>query len=651
MNKVKKVFIVIGVIFACMIIYIASNIIKGIAEENAINEKLMTGMTIADVSVYKEAWKEIPSDIEGMSIWEKYQKGLSIANGSDSDNDGLSDQEEIEVYKSNPLKASTAGDLYFDSFKIQNGMDVNKKYEYNGEKTFIYNECEEVKLEALLPSDFFAVVKRSEEIKNIAENKVYLQYKVYNFGGILSFDISKTLSENKLEQNDIYVYVSDGKSIKKVNFSEKNNLIKLRTEFDKDYTYEIYIVEKDFFGWVMVASAGVDAITDTEEEISGAGLVINSPVLTVYFNAPVMFYYETLENEEKSNALKEQIATHAKYFLDYDDESEKGVKYDGKESNIIEIKAMYEMLKRLVPFLDMTELTSGQAEKCHALFLYYSYDEKIAFEEKVEEGKGELSVVSGFNYMKDTLPFENFKSQYAEDGNCAGITHLTAYLYNTGTYPTSGEYENGNNRIVWNLQTDSNNATLLNKGLSDYKTEDFIKNNSKDNVVDMLAMSAGEIEFVKMIAASYHEGNAHAKYIYEHIYGANNANLEYDFSLIESMKNYLESGKILDVYLGMIDGTSHAVNIYGYEVESDDVIWFDVYDPNFPQNDVGDNIISEKGIRLRVEKRIKSNGNGYTFSYDYYPITNNSYGSTSNKSICENPFIIVMDEQWEILND
>lgn len=44
--------------------------------------------------------------------------------------DGLTDKEEIEVYGSDPLKASTAGDLYTDKYKVEHDMDVNKKYDY-----------------------------------------------------------------------------------------------------------------------------------------------------------------------------------------------------------------------------------------------------------------------------------------------------------------------------------------------------------------------------------------------------------------------------------------------------------------------------------------------------------------------------------------
>lgn len=47
----------------------------------------------------------------------------------DKDNDGLSDEEEIDVYHTDPNKISTSGDLYSDYYKVKNALDVNKQYE------------------------------------------------------------------------------------------------------------------------------------------------------------------------------------------------------------------------------------------------------------------------------------------------------------------------------------------------------------------------------------------------------------------------------------------------------------------------------------------------------------------------------------------
>lgn len=61
---------------------------------------------------------------------ELYQKMKEKGYGYyDFDNDGLTDEEEIEKYNSNPNKVSTSGDSYSDSYKVKNNLDINKVYE------------------------------------------------------------------------------------------------------------------------------------------------------------------------------------------------------------------------------------------------------------------------------------------------------------------------------------------------------------------------------------------------------------------------------------------------------------------------------------------------------------------------------------------
>jgi hypothetical protein len=76
------------------------------------------------------------SDIDGWSVYDKLHKGLNPSDGSDSDGDGLTDKEEVEVYGSDPLKVSTAGDLYSDSYKVANGMEVKKNTLLKGRFNF-----------------------------------------------------------------------------------------------------------------------------------------------------------------------------------------------------------------------------------------------------------------------------------------------------------------------------------------------------------------------------------------------------------------------------------------------------------------------------------------------------------------------------------
>ena len=119
------------------------------------------------------------------------------------------------------------------------------------------------------------------------------------------------------------------------------------------------------------------------------------------------------------------------------------------------------------------------------------------------------------------------------------------------------------------------------------------------------------------------------------------------------MEKYLDQGKILDVHLKMLDGSNHGINIYGYHQDKNDsdIVWFDVYDSNLPNCSVSGMSISETGITIKTTRRLNQNGSGYSFDYEYFPVTNKKYGATSNKTITKNPYFIVMDENWLPINN
>ena len=62
------------------------------------------------------------SDQDGLSDEEEETLGTNI-NNIDTDNDGLFDREEVKVYKTNPLVADTDGDGYMDGDEVKNGYN------------------------------------------------------------------------------------------------------------------------------------------------------------------------------------------------------------------------------------------------------------------------------------------------------------------------------------------------------------------------------------------------------------------------------------------------------------------------------------------------------------------------------------------------
>lgn len=258
----------------------------------------------------------------------------------------------------------------------------------------------------------------------------------------------------------------------------------------------------------------------------------------------------------------------------------------------------------------------------------------------------------GFNPYVDELPFQNFSSEYGAGGNCVGIAHLTSYLYNNKKVPSQGSYKckiNDKEKIIkWNIRRDDENKTLLNAGLYDYKDKTFVDEHSGDSV-DYLSkdLSKGEKQFKKMIGCYLQKGNNKFNLDdYTNINGEHN-----DWSMIEKMKNYLDKGKIVDVYMLLKTGYGHAVNVYGYQYASEDEMAFYVYDCNILQD-------KRKGFKLNFEvcalqvKKIKDESGKDKFEYLYYPLKggeNITYMASSNQGLMEENAIVIVDEKWNVL--
>lgn len=66
----------------------------------------------------------VDSDNDGLTDQEEAQLGTN-PNNPDSDGDGLSDGDEVKMWHTNPLKADTDGDGFSDGMEIANGYNPN----------------------------------------------------------------------------------------------------------------------------------------------------------------------------------------------------------------------------------------------------------------------------------------------------------------------------------------------------------------------------------------------------------------------------------------------------------------------------------------------------------------------------------------------
>ncbi|MFA7663033.1 MAG: OmpA family protein, partial [Patescibacteria group bacterium] len=64
------------------------------------------------------------SDRDGLSDEEETTLGTD-KNLVDTDSDGINDNAEVNIYKTNPLKADTDGDSYSDGQEIMSNYDPN----------------------------------------------------------------------------------------------------------------------------------------------------------------------------------------------------------------------------------------------------------------------------------------------------------------------------------------------------------------------------------------------------------------------------------------------------------------------------------------------------------------------------------------------
>lgn len=619
--------------------------------ENQRVHKLTGGFVVPTDEEYDEWLKSQPSDIEGMTKYDKSQMGLDSRDGSDTDFDGLTDKEEIEIYKSDPFKKSTAGDLYLDSYKVANGMDLFTYYEYHEEIMFEDNECEEISLVATQAGEQYAEISNDTGFEVIVGYDVYAQYSVYYYAGNLTIDLSDLLETHKLDISDIDILIADVKHARKMEFETDGNIV-VTEKVPSMSMFDVYIVGKNPIGSLIFKLMGRDAIIPTvlltgDDYGEIKSIVFGSPLLETVFNTPTYAYYINLQTDDTNAKLDSTVINSINEELD--NEYNPDLKYHVVGTSAYRYQRMKELLYGILPVFEYKE---GETPPLwQALFCFFETNIKMNNEDKTEQDS------NNFDMYVDELPFENFGSYISGGGNCAGIAHLTSTLYNTGTVPDNGAYTINGETVNWDITTDPENATLLDKGLYDFKTGEFVQNGKiKENLTD------GEQEFVNMIGCYWAEGNqniAENGLTYYRKYKLFDEFYSYDYSLIETIKGTLDDDKILDVYLTVEGGGGHVVNVYGYyeDRKKEDILWLEIYDNNYPQdNEV---VLNEGQCVLKITKRKIKGTDNCTFSYEYYPKRGGMF-ATSNITLRnflikklkgeEKYAMIIVDEDWNILN-
>ena len=433
-----------------------------------LKNSLLAGLEVQDEDTFVKSLKGKKSDINGMSQYDKYKMGLDYHNGSDSDHDGLSDKEEIEVYGTDPLKSSTAGDLYTDGYKVANDMNPEKSYKMN-KQTFHNNNCEEVVLSADDAVSLNAVVEDVTDRYSLTDygiKKIYKGFWISNYSGTFSLDLDKIFSDNDISKSDISIWMYKGdflayglSDLEKCKYKMDGNLAVIEDKLSADASYYIYVTEKKNILNSIFTSASHKTQLNSSKDDQAIFLLKESSILHSLGLTKVDVYYPDQNNDE-ANIKMEQRAIKL-YNL----------KEDTDEINFIplsvdKIQKKYQKLRDTMPKLETKDglvyNKDGQGNLLLALYGYQCIDDGITVD---AGGNGKNSKDSEkvmyknhhtkFDPYVDELPFQNFASQYGHNGNCAGIARLTSYLFNTGSYPKNGSYDD----IKWNLGTDKHNAS------------------------------------------------------------------------------------------------------------------------------------------------------------------------------------------------
>ncbi len=615
------------------------------------------------IKAMQESVKDGPSDLEGISKSQKVEMGLNPVDGSDSDMDGLTDKEEIETYHSDPLKASTAGDLYSDGYKIAHQMDIDRYYDYDGE-TEISDKG--ITFTAASPFDFQATVsncteslekyKKYEKNTKINYDDVYEVYKINNYSNnVLRIDKSEVFTNNKPSDNEklgIKVFRdNDNDCISDVQITDNDGLLTLTfpesLRASSTYTLFLYNDKGLIANFFTAAQAAFGLAEDSADSISEQAkyksLITHTPVLCIIFGfKPTVLIAEDATEQQIADTLKMATACfhESQPHMGYKKDMEYDLTINDCKvvpSSVIKARTKLQEAIWGRKFVYLGLMSNKMFFHCYSPLDAYT---DMYAAERAEKEAAERKFTSG-----DRFCFKNFNTtDYTGEkhGICAGYAWLVALIHDQdGIHSLSGEYyspvfEEG---VSYNVDAnDADNLTLLDRYVSDYKAYKFMVLSkeeiaSKKAAFDGEYLSDDEKEFKKLVSAYW------AKYNDE-LYTINQSlsnfisNKSYDYlswQTVENMKSTLDKDKLVlwSFPLNNEMGKGHTVNLTGYTTYDcdgvNDTVIFDVYDSNYPNDTFHlkcKKIISSRGDESFTYEYITKLKDKYTASFDFNPSPN-----------------------------
>ncbi len=581
---------------------------------------------------------------DGISNEEANKLGLN-PSVSDSDGDGLSDAEEVYIYKSDPKKYSTSGDIYSDGYKVKLGYDLNKKYE-----TFAIKDTtkDNIKVEIDCAEDMSYYYK---DYTGAIPDGFYLgeqPFRIFSFEGEVDVELENPKNYHVISYDLVTEKVSN------INSRVENDNLVFKVKDDNP----VLIVYKDSVLKKMDQKT-LSTINDKyENDVKKEYFVVAFPLINVLFKQPV-FVLEIEDGlttgKDGDVAFEKEINEKAGgvFTIDHYYTNEWGVNFiqnmlGGLTSEVY--TNVGEENKSFINYIVMYKRVSSKNELYQYLLGEFGEEEEEK-EEAEEEDVVDLTdpfaekysnmnctycADSGFKVDVNAFPFQNLSTEVSSGGVCAGFSHVTTNIYNKGSMPNKvdGKYD----------MSDWDYTGIWNKNLYNYKPTDkglltYADNERRNEVkLNSNTMSKPDSEVVK--ALEYYWDEANIKLRMSKFGWAWNHSFEKESYISEdTMKavvNKFKSGQIVSVML-LSDG-QHAINAYKITEDKNDpdILYIKAYDNNFP-NDLfwnSDNKKVKYDVTITM-KRIYENtlfGVKTKYSYTYSPINaaSYSYGTYNN---------------------
>ena len=327
------------------------------------------------------------TDIKGMTKLDKAMSGLLTEDNADTDGDGLTDKEELEIYHTDPKKKSTADDLYSDKEKVDMGVDPTKPIHDNRQGQLINNSVSEIHLSVDTVDKAYATIQNVtgifESIYNddttvypwAGKYTVYRDYIISGFTGNMSINVDQILSENdKLSAEDLIVLISYDCDFNKVkNVKAKTNGNTLNTELKNEDTHLVIIANKKAKSVMaqLISNLSI-AKKDPTQAIAGNLDMTLSGFDALAVGFPILrptIYYSSSGNEETDKGWLKSMASSSVAVFEMAPK-EKNFKQVSKTELIVR-KTFSKIFNHVIP--------QNNDHTGRILPVYFNYEDTIGF--------------------------------------------------------------------------------------------------------------------------------------------------------------------------------------------------------------------------------------------------------------------------------